>query len=203
MNKKKTPEKPENKTKTALLLIDVISDFEFEDGEKLFEYALPMARKIDNLKKNARRAGIPIIYINDNFGKWRDDFNKTLEHCLQDTVRGSEIVRLLKPEEEDFFVLKPKHSAFYSTTLELLLAELDIKRLVITGVATDICVLFTANDAYMRGYEIFVPSDCVAAVDPDENVHALEYIERVLKADTRKSNQIKFNELSETAKAGS
>lgn len=183
--------------KTAMLLIDVINDFEFEDGEKLFKFALPAARCIATLKKKAKKNKIPIIYINDNFGKWQDDFRKTVEHCSRKDVRGSEIVKLLKPEADDYFVLKPKHSAFYSTTLDLLLKELKTETLVITGFSTDICVLFTANDAYMRGFRLFVPEDCIAAVKDADNKHTLKYIERVLKADTRVSDKIELDKIKE------
>lgn len=180
-------------SKTALLLIDVISDFEFEDGEKLFEFVPAVARCIAALKKRAKKNDVPVIYINDNFGKWQDDFQKTIEYCSRKGARGSKIVKLLKPEDDDYFVLKPKHSAFYSTTLGLLLAELKSEILIITGFSTDICVLFTANDAYMRGFRLFVPEDCVAAVNESDNNHTLKYIERVLRADTRASDKIKFN----------
>ena len=183
------------KSKIVLLLIDVISDFEFEDGGQLLENALPAARKIAELKKRAKKEKTPVIYINDNFGSWRDDFQKTIEKGLKDSVRGSEIVKLLKPEDDDYFVLKPKHSAFYSTTLDILLEELEAEILILTGVTTDICVLFTANDAYMRGYKIFVPQDCVASVKNEENKYSLEYIERVTKADIRPSDEIFFEEL--------
>jgi nicotinamidase-related amidase len=91
--------------------------------------------------------------------------------------------------------LKAKHSAFYSTTLDLLLAYLGAKTLILTGVASDICVLFTANDAYMRDYDLFVPRDCVAASDEKSNEATLEYIERVLKADTRPSAEIDLQKL--------
>lgn len=181
----------------ALLLIDVVSDFEFEDGAELFKHALSAARQIANLKKRAKDDEIPVIYINDNFG-WQDDFQKTLKHCLRKSARGSEIVKLLKPETDDYFVLKPKHSAFYSTTLELLLEQLNDETLVLCGFSTDICVLFSANDAYMRGYKLFVPPDCGASVKPSENEHALEYIQRVLKADTRVSAEINFNKSAKT-----
>lgn len=185
--------KPESKT--ALLLIDVISDFEFVDGEKLFKFAPTVADRIAALKKRAKKNGIPIIYINDNFGKWQDDFRKTVAYCSRKSARGSEIVKLLKPEADDYFVLKPKHSAFYSTTLGLLLEELKAETLIITGFSTDICVLFTANDAYMRSFRLFVPEDCVAAVKEADNKHTLKYIERVLKADTRASDKINFDKI--------
>ena len=184
-----------DKSKIALLLIDVISDFEFPDGEKIFKNALPMARKIHTFKHRAKNAGVPVIYVNDNFGKWQSDFRKLLEHCLDKSVRGSEIAELLKPDEDDYFVLKPKHSGFYSTTLETLLEYLQSETLVLTGIATDICILFTANDAYMRDFKIVVPSDCVAAKEKKENEHALKYLEKVLKADVRPSVEINFEKL--------
>lgn len=183
-----------DKNDFALLLIDVISDFEFEDGGELLKNTLPAARNLAPLKKRARQAKIPVIYVNDNFGKWQSDFKKLLKHCLSDSVKGCEISNLLKPDDDDYFVLKPKHSGFYSTTLDLLLDYLQTKTLILTGVTADICILFTANDAYMRDYNLLVPRDCVASVKPEQNDYALEYIERVLKADIKPSTEIDFNQ---------
>lgn len=179
----------------ALLLIDVISDFEFEDGAQLLENTLPVARNLAELKKKAKRAKIPVVYVNDNFGKWQSDFKKLLSHCLSDSAKGCEIADLLKPDEDDYFVLKPKHSGFYSTTLDLLLEHLQAKTLILTGVTADICILFTANDAYMRDFKLLVPRDCVASVKPEQNDYALKYIERVLKADIKPSTEIDFNRI--------
>ena len=187
--------KVSDKSKVALLIVDMISDFEFEDGEKLFKYALPAARRMVKLKKEAKREKIPVIYINDNFGKWQEDFEKMTENCLKDSVRGSAIVRLLKPEPDDYYVLKPKNSAFYSTPLDLILNQLGAEILIMVGVSTDICILFTANDAYMRDYKLIVPKDCVASIQPKLKKSALEYIERVLKADIRSSDTIDFQAL--------
>ncbi len=189
---------PDN-SNIVLVLIDVISDFEFEDGEKLFENALPMARNIVELKKRAKQAGIPIVYVNDNFGKWQSDFKKLLEHSLDKSVRGAPIAEILQPDEDDYFVLKPKHSGFYSTTLEILLEYLKSKTLILTGIAADVCILFTANDAYMRDYNLVVPGDCVAAADSGESARALKYMEHKLKADTRPSTEINFEELAKAA----
>lgn len=188
-----------DKSPTALLLIDVIGDFEFEDAEPLFENALPMAEKLAALKKKACAAKIPVIYVNDNYGKWQSDFKKLLAHSLDKQVRGSRIAEQLTPDDNDYFVLKPKHSGFFSTTLEILLEHLESKTLILTGVSTDICVLFTANDAYLRDYKIVVPRDCVAAKDAETNDSTLSYIERVLKADTRPSAEIDFAELAKAA----
>src|SRR4030095_6601433 len=94
---------------------------------------------------------------------------------------------LLKPERDDYFVLKPKHSGFYSTTLDLLLKHLGAATLILAGFTADICILFTANDAYMRDYRLMIPADCVASQDDTENQRALKFMERVLKAHIRPS----------------
>ena len=141
---------PDNAS-VALLLIDVINDLDFAHGKALLKQALPMATKIAALKRRAKRVGIPSIYVNDNFGRWQSDFQHVLRHCLDEDVCGKPLATLLQPDAEDYFVLKPKHSGFYSTTLELLLQALGVHTLILTGLAGNICVLFTANDAYMRG----------------------------------------------------
>ena len=187
-----------DKSSVALLLIDVITDFDFENGEELLKNALPAAHNLARLKKKAKDARVPVIYVNDNFGKWQSDFKKLLSHCLGKSAKGNRIAKLLKPAETDYFVLKPKHSGFYSTTLEVLLEHLQSKTLILTGVTTDICILFTANDAYVRDYNLVIPSDCVASVEKKEIGHALKYIERVLKADIRPSNKINFSRLKKS-----
>jgi nicotinamidase-related amidase len=181
-----------DKSDVALLLIDVINDLEFPEAIELLRFALPMAQKIAVLKQRAQNEGVPVVYVNDNFGRWRSDFRAQVEHCLQDGVRGQPIVELLHPSEDDYFVLKPKHSGFYSTTLDILLRYLEVKSVILTGIATNICVLFTANDAYMRDLQLIVPSDCVAANSAEENDVALAQMRRVLKADIRRSSEISF-----------
>lgn len=177
----------------ALLLIDVINDLEFEDADKLFEPALSAAQKIAALKQRVKRIGIPVIYVNDNYGKWQSDFNKLVRHCLDDDVRGKPIAELLQPDEDDYFVLKPKNSGFFSTTLETLLKYLKAEKLILTGFAGDNCVLFTANDAYMREYHLIIPSDCTASIDPQNNELVLKLMKRTLKADTKPSEELEFN----------
>ncbi len=177
---------------TALLLIDVINDLDFSGAEPLVSHALPMARQITGLKSRAKRAGVPAIYVNDNFGRWRSDFRAQVDHCLGQNVPGRPLAELLRPEEDDYFVLKPMHSGFYSTTLELLLRHLGAKTLVLCGIAGNNCVLFTANDAYMRGFKLIVPEDCIASNTSEENCYALEQMQRVLKADIRRSLDVAF-----------
>src|SRR4051812_9867848 len=163
-----------DKSDVALLLIDVINDLDFPEGDQLLRHALPMARQIADLKRRAKQEGVPVIYVNDNFGRWRSDFGAQVEHCLEDGSRGKPVVELLRPDQDDYFVLKPKHSGFFSTTLETLLEYLGVRAVILTGMAANICVLFTANDAYMRDLHLAVPSDCVASNTEEENRYALD-----------------------------
>jgi nicotinamidase-related amidase len=190
---------PEN-SPVALLLIDVINDMEFEGAEALVEQAVPMAHRIAELKRGAKQAGIPAIYVNDNFGRWQSDFRRVVAHCLEDGVRGEEVVRLLEPEDDDYFVLKPKHSAFYATTLDTLLTYLGVRSVILTGVAGNICILFSANDAYMRDLNVFVPADCVASNTAEENQHALEQMRKVLKADITGSTELDLAAIRRSSK---
>jgi len=180
----------------ALLLIDVINDFEFEGGAELLQPALPVARNIAELKRRAKQHDIPVIYVNDNFGKWQSDLNKIVSHCLEDGVRGEPFVRLVLPDEDDYFVLKPKHSGFYCTSLELVLEHTGARSLILAGIAGNNCVLFTANDAYMRDFKLFVPGDCSVSISPEDNEHAFEQMAKVLKADIRPARELNLERLN-------
>jgi nicotinamidase-related amidase len=136
-----------------------------------------------------------VVYVNDNFGRWRSDFRALLEHCTRDDVTGRPVAKLLAPDKADYFVLKPKHSGFFSTTLDTLLEYLATKTLVVTGLTTERCVLFTAGDAHMRDLKLFVPEDCCAAASNEAHEAGLSMIRSVLRADTRPSDQIDFSEL--------
>src|SRR3954452_1403101 len=177
---------------TALLLIDVINDLAFDGSHALVAQAEPMAERIAVLKRRSAKAGVPAIYINDNFGRWRSDFRQTVAHCTARSSPGHRISSRLRPNPRDYFVLKPKHSGFYDTTLDTLLAALRIRRVILTGIAGNICVLFTANDAYMRELKIFVPSDCIVSNTAEENDHALMQIGSVLKGNLTPSPLLRF-----------
>jgi len=179
----------------AILLIDVINDLDFPGADALLEQALPMARRLAEFKKLARKNGMPVVYVNDNFGQWRSDFRSVVKHCIDPASRGSPIAKLLRPEDEDYFVLKPMHSGFYSTTLDVLLKYLGVDTLILAGIAANICVLFTANDAYMRDFTLYVPEDCVASETPEETSYALLQMHKVLKADIRDSAEIDLKKL--------
>ncbi|MCM3714088.1 cysteine hydrolase family protein [Halalkalibacter oceani] len=183
---------PPARSRYALLIIDMINDLEFEHGPCLFPYAFEAAKQIAILKKRLKAIGVPIIYVNDNYGRWQSDFPGIVDHCMQEGMTGKPIVELIKPDEDDYFVLKPKFSGFFATPLELLLTHLEVETLIITGVAGNMCVQFTANDAYMRDYKLIVPADCVASNTVDTNNEAIHLMRDVLKANVSPAKEIDF-----------
>lgn len=176
---------------TALLILDLINDLEFPEGEFLLQQTLPTLPRLIKLRGRCRRPGWPVIYCNDNFGRWQSDFRRLVQHCLKDGVRGQPLVEAMKPGPKDYFVLKPRHSGFYATSLEPLLSYLRIRHLIIAGVAADICVLFTAHDAHMRKFRVSVPEDFVASNTLEQTRWALGHLQHVLKADARPWRQLK------------
>ena len=188
----RTPDLPDDEHRekgTALLIVDMIGKFDHDDGEELFKNALPAADNISRLKEKAAAANIPVIYVNDNFGEWKHDFRATVD-AARASERGKQILDLIEPGTDDYHVLKPQHSGFFSTPLDVLLASLKVSRLIVTGGATDICILATAHDAYMRGFEIIVPGDCTAAASNDQKNEALDLLSRIVKADIGPSTNI-------------
>ena len=178
--------------KQALLIVDMINDFRFAEGDKLFRRTLPVAKAIVHLRARAYDAGVPVVYVNDNFAKWHDTFETTVKSIKNASEEGREIVSLLRPAKQDYYVLKPNRSGFYKTPLEILLEDLGVKDVIITGVTTDMCVLFTAHDAHMRKLGVAVPSDCTTAITTAHKRQALDLLGRVTDADTRPSRNIRF-----------
>lgn len=160
----------------ALLICDMLNTFEFPEAKLLHPAALRAARAVKRLKVRAKAAGVPVIYVNDNFGHWLSDWRTIFDLCTRPECLGKEIAELLRPDSDDYFILKPKHSGFHFTSLEVLLGQMKTRRLIITGVAGDICVLFTAHDAHMRDYEVIVPRDCVASNRAAANAFALRQL---------------------------
>jgi nicotinamidase-related amidase len=180
----------------ALLLVDVINPMDFPEADRLLRHAVPAADRIAELKRQARQARVPVVYANDNFGRWRSDLSAVVEQCLQPGAKGRAVTERLRPGPDDYFVLKPKRSAFFSTTMDTLLRYLGTRTLVIGGFAADICVLFTANDAYMRDLRIVVPADGVASNEAADRDAALALMRRVLKASTPSAAGIDFAALA-------
>jgi nicotinamidase-related amidase len=191
---------PDNPHHAAVLLIDVINDFDFSDADSLLKQAIPAAQAIKRLRAEAQKLGVPVVYVNDNFGLWHSERAKIVEHCRSSKSKGRAVVDLLAPETDDYFVIKPRHSGFYATNLPVLLPHLKARRLVLTGFATDICVLFTANDAYMRNYALWVPEDCTAASTPERTREAVQLMSKVVKAETRATGALALEDWLRTAK---
>jgi nicotinamidase-related amidase len=184
----------------ALVIVDMINDLEYPGADAVFQPALNAAKNIRELKARAKELNIPVIYANDNFGRWRSDFREVVEHCINGGVRGGPIASLLKPEDGDYFVLKPKYSAFYATTFETLLTYLGCRRIILTGIAGNMCVQFTACDAYMRDYLVHVPSDCTASNSQEDNQAALKYIGDILGLDVTDSTRLDLDALQSSRK---
>ena len=173
------------RSRTALLLIDFMNPLEFDGGARLAPAAVRAAARTAALKRRLARA--PVIYCNDNFGHWGSDFEALIEYCRARGGAPARMAELLAPAPRDRSILKPRHSAFFGTPLEFLLDELGVRRLVLTGLVADNCIMFTAHDAYLRKYALRVPSDCVASERGGYCRDALQYMARVMKADVRPS----------------
>jgi nicotinamidase-related amidase len=175
-------------SRSVLLLVDYINPLDFPGADALARRALPAARATAKLKRRMERQGCVSIYANDNYGVWQSEFGELLEKCKAlPGVRG-EIANLLAPGPNDLTVLKPRHSAFHSTPLDLLLKGLKTRELVIAGLAFDICVHLTAMDAFLHGYEVWVPSDCSAVETKEWERQSIEHMRRVLRCSIRASS---------------
>ena len=175
----------QNKSKTtALLLIDWINPFDFEGGEALLRHARQAVTQATQLANWCRGKGTPVIVINDNFGQWSSDRRTICERARQQDFGGREIAREILDLEYDHFVLKPRHSAFHHTVLDLLLDHLGTKKLILSGLATNICCLFTANDAHLRNLKLWIPPNCSAAETIEDHEYALHHFRKVLGSET-------------------
>jgi nicotinamidase-related amidase len=177
---------------TALLIIDMISAWDFPDADKLAPRAVAIATPIGALKRRCVRARIPVVYVNDNRNRWRSDFGELVTMSEHASAAGAAIAKCLRPDG-DYAVLKPKHSAFFATPLDLLLRHLRVTRLLVTGVATDLCIVMSAAEARMRDYDVIVPSDCVAALSAARNARALRSLREVHQLRTTASARIRFS----------
>jgi len=174
----------------ALLVVDVVNPLDFPGGKQLLAQALPVVRSIARLKRRLKARGVPVVYVNDNFTHWRCDFRELVAICTQPGVLGAPLAQALPPEHDDYLVLKPKHSGFFASPLEVLLRQLQVGHVVVTGIAGDGCVLSTAADAHMRDFTVSVPSDCCASITAVRNQHALALLRQSLDLDTRASRNL-------------
>lgn len=182
--------------RAVLLLVDVLNDLDFPKNGYLLSQAPQLAESIRDLKQRCGSAGIPCVYANDNHGKWRSDAHEVLRHASREDAPGRSFVQALAPGPNDYIVLKPKHSAFHETPLHLILQHMGAETLIIAGVTANACVLLTVGDAYVHGYRIFVPQDCVVALTPESNDESLHLMEESFGADTRASRSLEIETLS-------
>jgi nicotinamidase-related amidase len=179
-------------TRAALLIIDVIHDLEFPGAEKVHPWAMKMATRLSAFRAKAHRAGVPVIYANDNYSHWRNDPDDLYKHCMRPGARGRELSRRMQPTREDYLILKPRHSAFFCTPLQPLLQHLGVKELILAGLATNLCVLFTAHDAHMYQIPITVLSDCCAAESDSDHDMALSQLQVFCGARIQHSTEVTF-----------
>lgn len=182
---------PKSGDRPALLILDMVNRFDFEGAEALEPRALEAARRIDRLRQEFRDRGWPVVYVNDNFGEWHSEPSRLVDRALE---KDNPVTELLRPAADDFFIIKPQFSGFYATNLPVLLPQLGVSRLVLSGVATDICVLFTAADAHMREYDLWVPNDAVAAENDERGRWALEIMDQSMGAQTAATSEKSLGE---------
>jgi nicotinamidase-related amidase len=183
----------------GLLIIDMINALDFEGAERLVDPALAAANIVARLRDMAERACVPVIYVNDNYGHWHSDRSAIVEACGRADAPGRRIVERIAPRKGDYFVIKPQFSGFYATSLPVLLPKLGVNRLVLTGIAADICVLFTAADAHMREYDLWIPADAVASEDDQRKGWALDIMRKSMGAETRPTKDLDLGEWMRSA----
>jgi nicotinamidase-related amidase len=171
--------------RTALVIIDMVNALDFEGGDRLKDSAEATIAPILTLREAADGAGVPVIYVNDNDGQWHAGRERLIEDTLSRDTPGRALTAALRPRENDYFIIKPQFSGFYATNLPVLLPQLGASRLVLAGVAADICVLFTAADAHMRQYDLWVPADAIAGDDEGRSRWAIEIMKNSMQAETR------------------
>lgn len=196
-----TPSRDQRRDATALLIIDMINCFDFKGADQMKPRAEKAAQVIDGLRGAMAEAGMPVVYVNDNFGEWHSEKSRLVERARE---AGSPVTDMLEPRPDDYFIIKPQFSGFYATNLPVLLPKLGVTRLILTGIATDICVLFTAADAHMRDYSLWIPQDAVAARNDERGGWALEMMRESMGAETRPTTELDLTAwLGEPPRTGS
>lgn len=181
-----------HKSSEVVLFVDLLNHFEFPDGRQLLKHSLPLVDRLVKLKRRARRARAPVVYVNDNFGQWRSDAKKLLEYCVRPEAIGKEFVQEIAPGDEDYFVLKPMHSAFYQTPLDALLRYFGATSIILCGIATNSCIVCTAHDGKMRDFKVTIAADCCAAATVRLHNQALEHMKVTTGARIVQSDSLDF-----------
>jgi nicotinamidase-related amidase len=186
------PQQPPAPGHAALLIIDMVNDMAFEGADAMAPAAIAAAQAVARLRAEADALGVPVVYVNDNYGLWHSERSKIVDHCRRRSEAGRRLVEAVGPRESDYFVVKPQVSGFYATNLPVLLPKLGVQRLALTGVAADICVLFTAADAHMRDYRLWAPADAVASCREEHRDWALQIMAKSMAADIRPTTELRL-----------
>jgi nicotinamidase-related amidase len=177
-------------SRTALLIVDMISSFDFQDGDRLGASARDAVPRMTELARRAREEDVLTAYVNDNFGGWSDTRDDLVESARNSAY--ADLIEALEPAEDVAFVLKGRHSIFYETPVEHMLREADVDRIVLVGVATEQCILYSALDAYLRRFQVVIPRDAVAHIEPHLADAALEMMEKNLHAEIVTADEVEF-----------
>lgn len=167
--------------RTALLVVDMINSYDFEDAEKLRASVAETLPCMVDLVARARERDVRTIYVNDNRGEWRKGRAELVEEVL--AGEHAELVEPIAPGDDVDFVVKARHSIFYETPLEYLLRQGEVERLILVGQVTEQCILYSALDAYIRHFEVHVPPDAVAHIHDDLAQAALKMMRVNMSAD--------------------
>jgi nicotinamidase-related amidase len=176
--------------RTALLVVDMLNTYEHDDADALARSVRAAVPQIRGLIDRARAADVPVVYVNDNYGDW----NSSSEELAQRALAGChpDLVEPVLPRSDDAFVIKARHSVFYSTPLEYLLQTMDVGRIVLAGQATEQCILYSALDGYVRHFEVAVPSDGVAHVHAHLAEAAVEMMQRNMRAEVAPAEELRL-----------
>ncbi|URL56869.1 cysteine hydrolase [Luteibacter flocculans] len=177
-------------SRTALLVLDVFNTFQFPGGDELFQQAQEAIGKIRLLRERFHAREAPVIFVNDNFDRWQDSFDELVDYVAGSGAPGRTMVEALCPHGSDLKLLKPRHSAFFETALPSLLDHFDVRRIVVTGLAGDSCVLCTVLDAHVRGITPIVPADTTASQTIERTTRALAHLRETFGTETPLSERV-------------
>lgn len=182
--------RPKARSRTALLILDAINPFDFPEAKAIADAAVTASAVIADLRAAAEAVDAPVIYVNDNYGHWDSEKAQIVRAAAKGSKTAETIIGRLAPRPDDYFVVKPHFSGFYATNLTALLAQLEVRRLALTGYAADICVLFTAADAHMRGFDLWIPGDATASETDARKTWALEVMANSMGAATDPTDRL-------------
>ena len=181
-------EHPARGDKTAVLVVDMLNAYDHEDADRLAESVRTAVPRITALIERARADDVPVIWVNDNYGDWNTSAAELSQNALDG--RHPDLVEPLLPGDDDPFVLKTRHSVFFSTALEYLLESSDVGRIVLTGQVTEQCILYSAVDGYVGHFEVAVARDGVAHIYEHLAEASFEMMERNMHAEVAAAGEI-------------